>query len=56
MEWIDSHRSFAVETYFETQESMSLTLKIFRNHFKLNGNVPHVHFSYKLFDFGFDLT
>lgn len=40
MEWTDSHRSFAVETYFKTQESISLTLKIFRNHFKLNRNVP----------------
>ena len=40
MEWTDSHRSFAVETYFKFQESISLTLKILRNHLKLNRNVP----------------
>ena len=40
VEWADSQHSFAVETYFETQESLSLTLKIFRNHFKLNRSVP----------------
>ena len=40
MEWTDFRWSFAVETYFKTQESISLTLKTFRNHFKLNKSVP----------------
>ena len=40
MEWTDSYRSFTVETYFKTQESISLTLKTFTINFKLNRNVP----------------
>ena len=40
MQWADSYRSFAVETYFNTQESISFTLKPLRNPSKLNINVP----------------
>ena len=40
MERTESHRSFAVETYFRTKESISSTLNIFRNYFKINRNIP----------------
>jgi len=40
--WLEEHRVFAVETFFKSNDSATVTQRVFRRHFDIrrNGKVP----------------